>query len=182
MRLENIYIAAESSEILTEGVRYRDITADPMAVHILYELLEERKPHQNISHKELPDYEDHENFVASDPYKAWFLIEIPIPSSQSFAHPEGAHEVIGTIYLTHQNEIGIQLFERYIGEGYGEMAVKILMDAFEGPFYANISPYNQGSIRFFEKMGFQHIQQTYKLEVVHENGVIDADTLRKLNS
>jgi RimJ/RimL family protein N-acetyltransferase len=182
MRLENIYMAADNSEIIAEGVQYRDTVPDPMAVHILYELLEERKPHQNISHKELPDYEDHENFVASDPYKAWFLIEVPILSSQSFIQPEGAHEVIGTIYLTHQNEIGIQLFEQYIGQGYGEEAVKLLMDAFEGPFYANINPNNQGSIRFFEKMGFQHIQQTYKLEAANENITIDIDTLRKLNS
>ena len=43
-------------------------------VTFLYELLAERDPVANISHREMPTFDQHRKFVDSRPYKAWYLI------------------------------------------------------------------------------------------------------------
>ena len=62
----------------------------------LYELLKERTPEVNISHKEMPTYKKHVKFVISKPYAAWNIIYYK-------------NEKIGSIYLSKQNEIGMFL-------------------------------------------------------------------------
>ena len=121
------------------------------ATEILYKLLQERKDYQNISHKRLPSYEDHQSFIQSYPYRSWSMIEVK-------------SVIVGAIYLTYNNEIGIHLFERYHKKGYGKQAVKIIMEEFRGPFLANINPLNEGSISMFKSLGFEHIQNTYRLD------------------
>lgn len=159
--LENVYIADES-KTETAGIWYRETYPRDGSVEILYDLLAEREEHQNISHQELPPYEKHALFVEGDPYKAWYLIIAQLAPASG--------EVVGTVYLTHENEIGIQLFKNHTGKGYGEQAISEIMNRFEGPFYANINPENEGSIRFFQKFNAKHIQNTYKIEgESHEN-------------
>jgi len=119
------------------------------ADRILFALLQERTEDQSISHKEMPTYEKHCEFVSSDPYRGWFMI----------LNEHGL--VVGTIYITEQNEIGIQIFTDSHGKGYGKKAVQIIMGMYKGPFLANINPKNQRSIQFFEGFGFKHIQNTY---------------------
>ena len=120
---------------------------------ILYDLLSERTPEQSISHKELPDYPEHVEFVESLPYKTW-----------CFIHSSKENDYVGTVYLTRQNEIGVFIFKKYQGNGYGPVAVKELMDANEGPFLANVNPQNTASARMFEWLGFKHIQDTFQLD------------------
>ena len=117
----------------------------------LYKLLEERKPITYISHKEMPSYEEHVKFVRSQPYSKWYIIEI-----------DG--ERVGSIYLTHQNEVGIFVAERSQAKGIGSNALNVLIDQNPGLRYlANINPENKKSIDFFEKSGFVLIQYTYEL-------------------
>lgn len=116
----------------------------------LYDLLEEREPHQAISHKEMPTYFQHVEFVKSEPYKAWYLI----------TGYQG--RVIGATYLSKQNEIGIGIFKKYQGKGYGRDAVLQLMKKHKGPFLANINPKNAASIAFFEHLDFGLLQVTYE--------------------
>ena len=40
----------------------------------LYELLKEREPSTNISHRKLPTFSEHLNFVLSKPYSKWYII------------------------------------------------------------------------------------------------------------
>lgn len=115
---------------------------------ILYNLLQQRAPYQSISHKEMPSWSEHCAFVDSQPYKHWYLIKI-------------MGEVIGTAYLTNQNEIGIFILEEFRRYGYGREAVKMLMDRHPGRLLANISPSNGASAKMFEGLGFRHIQDTY---------------------
>lgn len=119
-------------------------------VQILYDLLLEREPHQSISHKAMPTLEDHAKFVRNHPYLAWFLIQV-----------DG--EYVGAIYLTQLKEIGVGIFKRFQGKGYGKEAVKKIMSSYKGPFLANINPQNQASINLFQRLGFNLIQYTYKL-------------------
>lgn len=119
------------------------------AYSVLYRLLKERTKEQSISHKKLPSFDEHCNFINSNPYPFWYLIEVK--------------ETVGAIYLTENNEIGVFIFSKYQGQGYGEQAIKMLMDLHTGPFYANVNPENQPSRKMFEKMGAELIQVTYKL-------------------
>ena len=117
----------------------------------LYDLLLQRNPDVNISHKKMPTYEEHLKFVKSQPYARWYIIEVN-------------NEKVGSIYLTHENEIGIFLGEGSQAKGIGSNALNVLIDQNPGLRYlANINPKNKKSIDFFEKSGFVLIQYTYEL-------------------
>ena len=60
----------------------------------LFQLLSERKLNENISHKKMPSYLQHVEFVASKPYKKWHIIY-------------DKNKKIGSIYISKQNEIGL---------------------------------------------------------------------------
>ena len=124
---------------------------DEKDVQFLYNLLDERKPVTYISHKKMPTYEEHVNFVKSSPYSKWYIIEVDGERS-------------GSIYLTKQNEIGIFLNEGLQEKGIGSNALNVLIG--KNPdlrYLANINPENKKSIEFFKKLGFRLIQYTYEL-------------------
>lgn len=119
---------------------------------MLYILLSERQPEQNISHGKMPTQAEHMAFYLSMPYVAWYLVR----------NEKGT--IVGATYLTHKAEIGIHLFEQFKGQGYGPKAIQLLMEMHPHEQYlANINPQNESSIRMFEKLGFTHIQNTYCL-------------------
>ena len=127
------------------------IIEQPDRYDILYRLLAERQPHQNISHKSMPTWEQHCAFVDGEPYQGWYIIDYNGPA--------------GACYLTYANEIGIQLFEHSQGLGLGPMAVQELM-RIHGPrrYLANVAPGNARSAVMFKNMGFEMIQRTFCLE------------------
>ena len=131
MKLESVYLRDDAQEIL-------------------YSLLKERTPEQSISHKQMPSWEDHVAFIKSEPYQAWYLIEVN-------------DEIVGSIYLSKQREVGLFLFEKFKGQGYGRQALARLKYLHPGRLLANINPKNEASRKFFEREGFKLIQQTYEL-------------------
>lgn len=105
----------------------------------------------NISHKELPTWEKHVAFINSKPYHAWHLL----------AHDD---EIVGSAYLTKQNEIGIFIFKKHRGRGFGKKAIGLLMGLYPRKRYiANINPQNEISLKLFEGLGFRHVQNTYAI-------------------
>ena len=80
----------------------------------LYELLRERDPRTNISHKKMPSYEKHVKFILSNPYKIWYIIFHENTKS-------------GSIYLSKQNEIGIFILSKDQGKNIGKQALQLLM-------------------------------------------------------
>ena len=120
------------------------------SVKILYLLLEERTVEQSISHKSMPTYQEHEAFVESKPYHVWYLIVFD-------------ERYVGSIYLTKQREIGVFIFNKFKGNGFGGDAIRLLMEKWPGKFLANINPDNLYSIELFKKLGFNQIQVTYAL-------------------
>lgn len=121
--------------------------------YCLYDLLRERQPHMNISHKQMPTMDEHVNFVKNHPYEAWYMIMADSPVS--------GRNIVGAIYLTKQREVGIGIFKKYKGKGYGYEALKALHRKHPGYLLANINPKNEDSKRFFQNIGFDHIQNTY---------------------
>jgi RimJ/RimL family protein N-acetyltransferase len=127
-----------------------DVYSSPSALDVLYQLLEERKPEINISHRELPTWSDHCAFVASHPYEAWYLLKADA-------------DIVGAIYLSRADEIGLFVFQAHQGRGYGRRALELLMERHPRERYlVNINPANEHSIAFVSKFGFRHIQNTYE--------------------
>lgn len=124
-----------------------------VACVVLYRLLQEREAWQNISHKELPAWEQHCAFVARRPYLAWYLVA-------------DGDTAVGAVYLTKQREVGVAILRAHRGAGYASEALRELMRLHPGRFLANINPANEPSIALFRKLGFgpQPIQHTYELE------------------
>ncbi len=118
----------------------------------LYDLLKERDPRANISHKKMPSFVQHVKFVMSKPYSKWYVIE-------SFEN------AVGSIYLTKNNEIGIFIKKDLHGKGIASLAINQLMKKHpRSKYLANINPKNKKSIQFFKNQKFHLIQHTYELE------------------
>jgi RimJ/RimL family protein N-acetyltransferase len=120
------------------------------AASVLYELLKERTPQVNISHREMPTFKQHKRFVDSHPYDFWYLIEVS-------GHP------VGAIYLTRESAIGVFLFAAHRGKGYAPEAIRLLLRKHPRARYlANINPANTPSLRLFRRLGFTPLQHTYE--------------------
>ena len=117
----------------------------------LYELLSERKSYENISHKKNPTYAKHIKFVMSKPYSKWYIIY-------------HATEKIGSIYLTKQDEIGINFKEQNITNKIRSKVLKMIIK--KNPrnrYLININPRNTKMKKFLKNEGFELIQHTYEI-------------------
>lgn len=129
-----------------------DVYESPKLWSIPYLLLEEREPHQNISHRAMPTYAEHCAFMLSQPYLAWYLIQ------------DRRRNNTGCVYLSKQREIGVGVLKEYRGQGLGKEAIAELMRLHPGKFYANVAPGNHTSHLLFESIGFTPLQVTYTHE------------------
>ena len=119
-------------------------------VKFLFDLLKERDPRVNISHRKMPTYSLHTKFIKSKPYSKWYII---LKSKQK----------IGSIYLSKNDEIGIFLSKKFQGKNVGNFALNELMK--KNPrkrFLANVNPKNKKSISFFKNNNFKLIQYTFE--------------------
>lgn len=116
----------------------------------LYDLLKEKTPEQNISHREMPTYEEHCAFNDQKPYAEDYVILC-----------DGQR--VGRAYLTKQREVGIHVTKDYQGQGVASWALDQLLAKGE-PLLANIAPQNVHSQSFFAHKGFRLIQYTYRWE------------------
>ena len=119
----------------------------------LFDLLKQREGIVNISHKSLPTWEEHVEFIKNNTYQSWEIIWVD-------------NARIGDIYLTDRDEIGIFLDKESQSNGYGSIAINEFMKKNGKKRYlANINPTNYKSIQFFGKHGFIHIQNTYHKKI-----------------
>ena len=119
----------------------------------LFDLLKQREGIVNISHKSLPTWEEHVEFIKNNTYQSWDIIWVD-------------NVRIGNIYLTDRDELGIFLDKKSQSNGYGSIAINEFMKKNGKKRYlANINPTNYKSIQFFGKQGFIHIQNTYHRKI-----------------
>ena len=129
----------------------KPVTVDD--AEFLFDLLKQREGTVNISHKSLPDWEEHLQYVKKHGYQSWDIIWVE-------------NTRIGNIYLTKNNEIGIFIDKKLQFHGYGSKALEEFMKKNGKKRYlANINPTNYKSIQFFGKHGFIHIQNTYHKKI-----------------
>jgi len=121
-----------------------------MVQQFLWNMLRDRDPRVNISHKEMPTRKQHDSFVLSHPYKDWWII--------TQDEQWGGH-----CYVTDQNEIGIHLLPNFQHQGIGRTAIhRIISQGGSGRYLANIAPTNVASQDFFRSLGFKLIQYTFE--------------------
>lgn len=102
----------------------------------LYSLLKARK--YSVSHKEIPSFEEHSDFVKNHPYYKWFIVE-----NQTY--------LIGSLYIHKDNSIGLDIlnqFEVLIPEILSFMEKKYkplpsIKSVRSKNFFLNISPQNK---------------------------------------
>ena len=117
----------------------------------LFELLKDRDPRANISHKKMPSYNEHLKFIKSKPYTKWYIIL-------------KSKDRIGSIYLSKNDEIGIFLSKKYQGKNIGNDALAELIRKNPRERYlANVNPKNKKFSKFFKNNNFKLIQYTYEM-------------------
>jgi RimJ/RimL family protein N-acetyltransferase len=134
------------------------------AAELTYRLLKERPAEANISHTTMPTFEQHQAYLLSNPYQAWYAIVDEDAQTGQF---------VGAILLTKRNEIGIGILKEHRRKGYARAAVSLIMRMHDpapaipgerrGSFLANINPDNHASIWLFTSLGARLIQYTYEL-------------------
>lgn len=131
----------------------------------LWTLLVDRPTKANISHRRMPTWEEHLAFVASKPYRAWFIIN---------AAPRGFDQPVGAIYATRRNEIGIAILSPFHRLGLAREAItRFVKDVpplpaipaeRTGYYVAHVSPENEGSHALFEGLGCTLASLTYRFQ------------------
>ncbi len=114
----------------------------------------------NISHENIPTFNEHKKFVKSTQYRKWYLI---LKSSNC----------IGSYYLTQDNVIGLNLLSNDYIE-YVEIIKHIINDHKPLPpisslrskyFLINANPNNINLIKALKSLDMEHIQDTYAYKV-----------------
>jgi hypothetical protein len=112
----------------------------------LYDLLKNRNPKENISHRDMPTYREHLRFIKNHTYSKYYIIYI-----------EDIR--IGRVYITEKGEIGISLLKKY------NRLKKILFKNFSfHPLvkFVNVSPKNKLDQKILKSLGYKIIQYTYE--------------------
>ena len=123
----------------------------------LYELLKTKDPIANISHKKMPSYDEHVNFILSNPYTIWYIIEY-----------EG--KKIGSVYLSKHDEIGISLVDNSLYDKIGKSIIKLLIKNNPRKHYlAKVSPRNKKLQNFFVNNDFTGLEYTYEIFIENES-------------
>jgi len=132
------------SEIFLKSVKKDDY-------RFLFELLQERSTKENISHKKMPTFSQHQKFVSSKPYSKWYIIYFN-------------QNKLGSIYLSKQDEIGIHLKKEVSTEKIRSRSLKILIEKNPRKRYlANVNHKNTNLKKFYKKHNFHLIQHTFEL-------------------
>lgn len=75
-----------------DNISLQEVIPNDAQVEHLYEHLKTRL--YNISHEQLPSFDQHKEFVQHHPYRKWFILE-------------KSELIIGNLYVQHDNSVGI---------------------------------------------------------------------------
>lgn len=126
-------------------------------IDYLYSSLEKRT--YNVSHKLMPSYLEHLDFVNNHPYRVWMLVKI-------------SKDIIGNFYLQKDNSIGLHLDEGKL-EFFSQTIDLILkkwkpLDGIKSirnqNFIFNVVDGNVDLVEELQKIGAHKIQSTYLIK------------------
>ena len=134
---------------MNSNIKLNQVTKNDMS--FLYELLKNKDPNSNISHKKMPSYDEHVKFVMSEPYTIWYIIECDKKN-------------VGSIYLSKRDEIGISINNDFEYDQIVKTALKLLMKLNPRKRYlARVSPKDVKSQEFLLKNGFTGLEYIYEM-------------------
>lgn len=149
-------------------MRLVDIYEHPQGDELAFEILKERPLEHGISHKRMPNWNEHKIFMHARPFRFWFVIE-----TEDIMDPQLRPSAVGVMDVLPTNEFGVHIFKRHQGRGYGKAAVRLLIKNYaplpeipavrNGTWLANVAPANKRAKEFFAKLGFKCIQETMAL-------------------
>jgi hypothetical protein len=136
---------------------FERITSTDEQIKILYELLKIRN--YVISHRSLPSFETHRDFVKNHPYIDWFLISDEL-------------NYLGSFYLKKDNSIGLNLTE--YSKNNLKACVGFISDNFTpresepsmvpNYFYLNISYSNKKALNALQELGLNPLQISLRMD------------------
>lgn len=133
---------------------FKKIIPTSNQVSDLYELLLERK--NSISHIDIPSLNEHNKFVLSHPYVAWYLIY-------------KRKKLFGSLYVHSDNSIGLNV-NQSTKEDVSEIIFFIkanhkplpsLKSVRRGDFFMNVSSSNADLIKCLQQLGKEEIQRSF---------------------
>ena len=134
---------------MNSDVKLKQVTKNDAL--FLYEI-KNKDSNANISHKKMPSYDEHVEFVMSKPYTNWYIIEYDKKN-------------VGTIYLSKQDEIGISINNDYEYDQIVKPTLKLLMKLNQRKRYlANTNPKDVRAQEFLLKNGFTSLENVYEMK------------------
>ena len=135
---------------MNSNIKLKQVTKNDML--FLHELLKNKDSNASISHKKMPSYDEHVEFVMSKPYTNWYIIECDKKN-------------VGSTYLSKLDEIGISINEGYEFDQIAKTALKLLIKLNPRKRYlANVSPKDIRLQKFFLKSGFTGFEYVYEIK------------------
>ncbi len=147
---ENLLIYKRSKS----NISFREVNEDDE--DLLFDLLGNRI--YSISHKSMPSFENHREFVKSNPYLYWYLVF-------------NNKQVIGTFYIKDDNSIGMNILNPsliiikkilyYINHNFTvspEIPSKV-----PPYFFINVADSNKELYEILDKLGYKPIQTSFKI-------------------
>ena len=130
------------------------INSSKKHIEILYNLLKERV--HNISHKQLPSYDEHKSFILNHPYREWFLVK----NNSTY---------YGSIYVLDNNCIGINIdtdnmniIKKSINWVVSEIKpLPGIKSVRNKDFHININPNNKKMAKLLDNLNADLIEHTY---------------------
>ena len=125
---------------------------------ILFNLLAERK--YNISHKKMPTFDEHLDFVRNRPYRGWWLIQDLNDSSK----------ILGSVYLNDDNSLGLNIDLEQVSFSASFFTQKLKSfikpkdyqpSKIYGDFFYNVSPFNKVLIDWLRDSGYFESQRSF---------------------
>ena len=128
----------------------------------LYEMLKERNPTINVTHKKLPLFNKHLEFIKSKPYDAWYIIEIK-------------SKPVGHIYIDNESRIGWFIKKEFKGFGFVIPAFDELKTLHKRKNYlGKVNPNNFEAQNLLTKLKFV-LKNTYPDHLLYEYVIDDAN-------
>ena len=124
-------------------------------IHKLFYFLESRS--HFISHKDMPEYSDHEEFVQNNPYRVWYMVNIN-------------NIFVADLYVQNDNSIGLNNFENLEINTIQEVLEKLFIEISPlqaipskrfGKFFFRISSSNLILQKKIESLGYFSSEYTY---------------------
>ena len=133
---------------------YDLIVPNKHQIEILFDLLNKRK--HSVSHVDMPSWSEHDEFVKTNPYRAWYLIK----DNENY---------IGTVYLTNENHISISFpYSNYSGVDevlswviQNHKPLKGIKSVRPDCYQINIPASDVGFMALLDNMGYDQAQVTY---------------------